>query len=142
MSFQNRCCFAVPEYEVVHVHHVRRRSISSSQQNAVHNTLQDNVQKDQPKESHAKSDTKFTDNKTLLRLHAFGKPINLNLVRTEGLFSNGGLKIWTVEPNATSQHGLEYVEVPQVGCSVSLVLVLWSNDLNAENVLCPSTKLS
>lgn len=40
--------------------------------------------------------------------------MNLNLVRTEGLFSKGGLKIWTVEPNVTAQHGVEYVEIPQV----------------------------
>lgn len=98
----------------MHVHHVRRRSINPSQQNSVHNTVQDNVKKGQPKEPHGKNSAQFTDNKTLLRLHAFGKPLNLNLVRTEGLFNNGGLKIWTVEPNATSQHGLEYVEIPQV----------------------------
>lgn len=98
----------------MHVHHVRRRSISPTQQNSIHNTVQDNVKKGQSKEPHAKNSAQFTDNKTVLRLHAFGKPLNLNLVRTEGLFSNGGLKIWTVEPNATSQHGLEYVEIPQV----------------------------
>lgn len=110
---------AVPEYEIVHINHVRKRSIDTNQQNSLHNTVQDNVKRGNAKEPHAKNSAKFTDNKTILRLHAFGKPLNLNLVRTQGLFKKGGLKIWTVEPNATSQHGVEYVEIPQVGVLLS-----------------------
>lgn len=107
----------------MHLHHVRRRSINPSQQNSIHNTVQDNVKRGQSKEPHAKNAAPFTDNKTVLRLHAFGKPLNLNLVRTEGLFSNGGLKIWTVEPNATSQHGLEYIEIPQVSLKFRFIAI-------------------
>lgn len=49
-----------------------------------------------------------------LKLQAFGKALDLSLVRNEGLFKKSGLKIWTVEPNATAQHGVEYVEIPHV----------------------------
>lgn len=48
-----------------------------------------------------------------IKLQAFGRPLNLSLVKNEDLFKKTGLKIWTVEPNATSQHGVEYVEMPQ-----------------------------
>ena len=64
--------------------------------------------------------------RTVLKLSAFGKPLHLNLSPNEGLLRKGGLKIWTVEPNATSQHGVEYVEIPEVSAtrniSVSFLL--------------------
>lgn len=47
-----------------------------------------------------------------LTLKVFGKPFTLSLAPTEGLLKKGKLKIWTIEPNATAQHGIEYVEIP------------------------------
>ncbi|XP_044745503.1 A disintegrin and metalloproteinase with thrombospondin motifs 16 isoform X2 [Coccinella septempunctata] len=97
----------VPEYEVVRIDHVNKRSILKSK-NFTQNVI--NV------------DEKFKPNYTTpqtidatrqLRLQAFGRPFNLSLIPTSGLFKKGKLKIWTVEPNATSQHGVEYIELPE-----------------------------
>lgn len=49
-----------------------------------------------------------------IQLEAFGQKFNLTLKPTDGLIKKGGLKIFTVEPNVTSQHGVDYVEIQQV----------------------------
>lgn len=101
--------FSVPEYELVPVRHVRKRSLPDAIDS--HNQIeQDDV--DKPAKRPFKS--KFDESRTRLHLKAFGKPFNLSLVPTEGLFKKGKLKIWTIEPNATAQHGVEYVELPEV----------------------------
>ncbi|KYB26314.1 A disintegrin and metalloproteinase with thrombospondin motifs 16-like Protein [Tribolium castaneum] len=91
----------VPEYEVVHIHHNVRRSIS----------------RDIPSDTENSIDTdekpKYEDRKTELKLKVFGKHLNLTLIPNRGLYKKNKLKIWTVEPNATAQHGVEYVELPE-----------------------------
>lgn len=49
-----------------------------------------------------------------IQLEAFGKKLNLTLKPTDGLIKKGGLKLFMVEPNITSQHGVDYVEVQNV----------------------------
>ncbi|XP_044263174.1 venom metalloproteinase 3 isoform X2 [Tribolium madens] len=91
----------VPEYEVVHVHHNVKRSIS----------------RDIPSDTENSIDTdekpKYEERKTELKLKVFGKHLNLTLIPNRGLYKKNKLKIWTVEPNATAQHGVEYVELPE-----------------------------
>ncbi|XP_017774534.1 PREDICTED: A disintegrin and metalloproteinase with thrombospondin motifs 1 isoform X2 [Nicrophorus vespilloides] len=99
----------VPEYEVVHIsqHNVRRRSIDGNNRDFNHldgNTLGKSGGGGRIKDRPATANVK---------LRAFGRPLNLSLVKTEGLFKKSGLKIWSVEPNATSQHGVEYIELPE-----------------------------
>lgn len=87
----------VPEYELVHIHHhPRKRDVDISE-----NLIDSN------------------DDKTNLKLKAFGKHLNLTLTPNRGLFAKNRLKIWTVEPNATAQHGVEYVQLPEVSSSNS-----------------------
>lgn len=70
-------------------------------------------------------DEEFNNNNNLenLKLNAFGKALNLSLVKNDGLFKKGGLKIWTVEPNATAQHGVEYVEIPHVSKTICYLCI-------------------
>lgn len=105
----------VPEYEVVPIQHVRKRSIQDYKENLIE--LDEALKK--PKKPY---DSKILDTgKNNLRLKAFGMPFNLSLVPTEGLLKKGKLKIWTIEPNATAQHGVEYVELPEV-CAFLLIV--------------------
>lgn len=112
---KNDSIVAVPEYEVVHIHRVRKRSIASNSYNQVE-TLKDRG----PNYKHRRTKEPGRPAETL-KFRAFGKPLNLSLVRNEGLFRRG-LKIWTVEPNATSQHGVEYIEIPQVRYSLCVII--------------------
>ncbi|XP_049826682.1 A disintegrin and metalloproteinase with thrombospondin motifs 16 isoform X2 [Aethina tumida] len=95
----------VPEYEIVPIQHVRKRSLPYNETENLIDT--DDVIKDK------KLLKKQPNTKTHLKLEAFGKPFNLSLVPTEGLYKKGKLKIWTIEPNATAQHGVEYIELPE-----------------------------
>ncbi|CAH1121894.1 unnamed protein product [Ceutorhynchus assimilis] len=102
----------VPEYELVPIHHVQKRSIASPASKGG-NTLNHG-----PIEKHPYSKSKawtLNANEGIrnLRLQAFGEPFHLSLAPTEGLFNKGKLKVFTVEPNATAQHGVEYVEDPE-----------------------------
>lgn len=45
-----------------------------------------------------------------IKFEAFGKPIELVLKKTEGLFKKEGLKVWTVVKNETQPHGVEFLE--------------------------------
>lgn len=115
------CSFPVPEYEIVPVHHVRRRSVDASYSGKTSNSLEHgastkNWQDKRPKPWNVKPQTESDngDSTQNLRLRAFGQPFNLSLVPTEGVFKKGKLKVFTVEPNATAQHGVEYVEHPEV----------------------------
>ncbi|CAG9836331.1 unnamed protein product [Diabrotica balteata] len=96
----------VPEYEVVPVQH-NVRGIPDDVENAIEDDELDSATN--------KSKIKETNNDgtTNLKLKAFGKPFNLSLIPTRGLFKKGKLKLWTIEPNATAQHGVEYVEIPE-----------------------------
>lgn len=108
--------FLVPEYEVVHIHRIKKRSISTSD----YNKIQDVPKDSETNYKHRKTKLPLEENNSNienLKLQAFGKKLNLSLVRNEGLFKKSGLKIWTVEPNATAQHGVEYVEIPHVSLS-------------------------
>lgn len=96
----------VPEYEIVPITQQNKRSLR--QKNATENIIDVD---DKPKKKILKN-TRRTNN-TQLTLKAFGMPFNLSLVPTSNLFKKGKLKIWTVEPNATAQHGVEYVEIPE-----------------------------
>ncbi|XP_018564553.1 A disintegrin and metalloproteinase with thrombospondin motifs 1 isoform X2 [Anoplophora glabripennis] len=97
----------VPEYEVVPIQHVRKRSIQDYSENMIE--LDEML-----KTSKKPYESKVPDtSKSSLRLKAFGQPFNLSLAPTEGLLKKGKLKIWTIEPNATAQHGVEYVELPE-----------------------------
>lgn len=95
------------------IQHVRKRSISNNHSNDSQNTIHSNDDVLKQTKRPYKSRT-FDNSRTNLHLKAFGKPFNLTLVPTEGLFRKGKLKIWTIEPNATAQHGVEYVELPEV----------------------------
>ncbi|KAF7279980.1 hypothetical protein GWI33_006498 [Rhynchophorus ferrugineus] len=87
----------LPEYEIVPVQHlIRKRSIASASGD---NSLG------------SESDRKVGHPK--LRLKAFGEPFNLSLVPTEGLYHKEKLKVFSVEPNITAQHGIEFLEHPQ-----------------------------
>lgn len=92
---------SVPEYEVVHIHHQIRRSISSDVPPDSENSIDTD---ENPKEN----------TKTELKLKVFGKHLNLTLIPNRGLYKKNKLKIWSVEPNATAQHGVEYIELPEV----------------------------
>ncbi|KAJ8923960.1 hypothetical protein NQ315_006736 [Exocentrus adspersus] len=96
----------IPEYEVVPIQHVRKRSIADIKENVIEDT--------ELRKTKEPYDNRILDSsKNNLRLKAFGTPFNLSLVPTEGLLKKGKLKIWTIEPNATSQHGVDYVELPE-----------------------------
>lgn len=108
--------FLVPEYEIVHIHHINRRSIEDSRINSIfeHDVKSANSFPNFSDKTSTKVKNK-NGNVKLLKFSAFGKPINLTLTRNEGLFRKGGLKLWMVEPNATAQHGVEYIEIqPEV----------------------------
>lgn len=67
-------------------------------------------------------------NKKRLNLKAFGKLMNLSLVPNKGLYNRNKLKIWTVTPNATAQHGVEYVEeMPEVSYIILLLVICMVN---------------
>lgn len=86
----------VPDYEVVQIQHrIRRREVPPDSDNSI-------------------DDEDAPHGKTELKLKAFGKYLNLTLVPNRGLYKKNKLKIWTVEPNATAQHGVEYIELPEV----------------------------
>ncbi|CAH1363888.1 unnamed protein product, partial [Tenebrio molitor] len=85
----------VPDYEVVQIQHrIRRREVPPDSDNSI-------------------DDEDAPHGKTELKLKAFGKYLNLTLVPNRGLYKKNKLKIWTVEPNATAQHGVEYIELPE-----------------------------
>ncbi|KAK9892087.1 hypothetical protein WA026_018288 [Henosepilachna vigintioctopunctata] len=93
----------VPEYELVRIDHPNKISSLKSK-----NITQNLIDVDEKIKS---NDT--NDIMKQLHLKAFGRPISLSLLPTSGLYKKGKLKIWTVEPNATAQHGVEYVELPE-----------------------------
>ncbi|XP_050506301.1 uncharacterized protein LOC114333699 isoform X3 [Diabrotica virgifera virgifera] len=95
----------VPEYEVVPVQH-NIRGIRDDVENAIEDDELDSAT------NKSKIRETTNDGTTNLKLKAFGKPFNLSLIPTRGLFKKGKLKLWTIEPNATAQHGVEYVEIP------------------------------
>lgn len=108
----------MPHYEVVTVHHVQRRSVDASR---ARNSLDaddsgsDGSNRTRSKKFFGKGESWKGGGRTAnLKLHAFGRPLDLNLVRNDGLINKGGLKLWTVHPNNTSEYGVEYVEVPEV----------------------------
>ncbi|XP_066157474.1 A disintegrin and metalloproteinase with thrombospondin motifs like isoform X2 [Euwallacea fornicatus] len=106
----------VPDYEVIPVHHVRRRSVGAgSNVNSLADDKEPSGKRSNPWkfDSNATHDERGIEATTKVRLRAFGQPFNLSLVPTEGLFKKGKLKVFTVEPNATAQHGVEYVEHPE-----------------------------
>ncbi|XP_066260756.1 A disintegrin and metalloproteinase with thrombospondin motifs like isoform X3 [Euwallacea similis] len=106
----------VPDYEVIPVHHVRRRSVgASSNVNSLTADKESSGKRSNPWkfDSNVTHDERGVEATTKVRLRAFGQPFNLSLVPTEGLFKKGKLKVFTVEPNATAQHGVEYVEHPE-----------------------------
>ncbi|XP_057663338.1 A disintegrin and metalloproteinase with thrombospondin motifs like isoform X1 [Diorhabda carinulata] len=95
----------VPEYEVVPIQNNESCSLDAEE-----NLIED----DELDSMTSKIKIKSVDNGTTkMKLRAFGKPFNLSLVPTRGLFKKGKLKLWTIEPNATAQHGVEYVEIPE-----------------------------
>ncbi|KAJ9586844.1 hypothetical protein L9F63_019563, partial [Diploptera punctata] len=93
----------VPEYEVVHVHSLTKRGVRTDD-----------------------DDSKLRR----LKLKAFGRDVHLTLQRTDGLFKDGELKMWVVEPNITQPHEVEYRDLPQY-CRTG------SNDLNPNNTAFP-----
>lgn len=97
----------VPEYEVVPVQHNVKNGLPDYKENAI-----DHLDTD-PKTNKTKNKDPLDNLTTNVKLKAFGKPFNLTLVPTRGLFKKGKLKLWTIEPNATAQHGVEYVEIPE-----------------------------
>ncbi|XP_069676454.1 A disintegrin and metalloproteinase with thrombospondin motifs like isoform X2 [Periplaneta americana] len=88
----------VPEYEVVHVHSVSRRSVRTDDGGGGSTDTEPPPQDGSQRQ---------------LKLTAFGRDVHLTLQRTEGLFKGGALKMWSVEPNATQPHQVEYTELPQ-----------------------------
>uniref|UniRef100_A0A1Y1MQZ3 Peptidase M12B domain-containing protein n=5 Tax=Photinus pyralis TaxID=7054 RepID=A0A1Y1MQZ3_PHOPY len=105
----------VPEYEIIHLHHIGERSIEN---NPSINTLENSIQgetnsKFTKTKDQEKFFEKFPHKEANIRLKAFGKHLNLSLTKNSGLLKTGGLKLWSVEPNATAQHGIEYVEIPE-----------------------------
>ncbi|ENN70262.1 hypothetical protein YQE_13045, partial [Dendroctonus ponderosae] len=108
----------VPDYEIVPIHHVRKRSIDAPPSKGGNSLDQDKdplVKRPKPWNVTSTLDSPAKDAAKNLRLQAFGQPFNLSLLPTEGLFQKGKLKVFTVEPNATAQHGVEYVEHPEEG---------------------------
>lgn len=104
---------------MVQIHEVTRskRSIQSTQDNSITKSATINADRTKIGKENLNlqsGSVQSSEDRTTLKLSAFGRQLHLNLVPNEGLFSKGGLKIWTVEPNATSQHGVEYVEHPEV----------------------------
>lgn len=122
--------FVVPEYDFLQVHEVIRskRSIESGHQEnfVTYNTAAniDRTKEDKDNSGSRSGSVKSSEDRTSLKLSAFGRQLHLNLVPNEGLFKKGGLKIWTVEPNATSQHGVEYIEHPEVSDLHQILTIL------------------
>lgn len=83
------------------MHQIEKRSLPDDKENFIEDPVTDKKQEQHknPKKKH-------------VTLKVFGKPFTLSLTPTEGLLKKGKLKIWTIEPNATAQHGIEYVEIP------------------------------
>lgn len=106
----------VPQYDIVNIHHINKRSISDSNHNSISNNLSEKTANNfEYSGGKSSSESKQKDNFKLLKFHAFGQPVNLSLTKHEGLVKKGGLKLFSVEPNATAQHGVEYVEIlPEV----------------------------
>nr|XP_022907293.1 A disintegrin and metalloproteinase with thrombospondin motifs 16 isoform X1 [Onthophagus taurus]XP_022907294.1 A disintegrin and metalloproteinase with thrombospondin motifs 16 isoform X1 [Onthophagus taurus] len=105
----------IPEYEVINISHLKqrnKRSLGSSQINSLENDEEKSNKSDSKKSKEKILSDDIDDDRTSLKLRAFGKDVHLNLVPNNGLFKKG-LKLWTVEPNTTSQHGVEYVELPE-----------------------------
>ncbi|KAJ8979461.1 hypothetical protein NQ317_002810 [Molorchus minor] len=74
---------SVPEYEVVPIHHVRRRSTPDYTENLIDSN-------DWLKRSKTPYENKILDSsENGLRLKAFGKPFSLTLIPTEGLLKKG-----------------------------------------------------
>jgi len=94
-EYYEQLTFAVPEYEVVHVHSLSKRSV-------------------QTVDGGGGASTETIGSLHRLKLTAFGRDVHLNLQRTEGLFTGGNVKMWTAEPNSTHPQKVEYREVPQV----------------------------
>ncbi|ERL88271.1 hypothetical protein D910_05659 [Dendroctonus ponderosae] len=111
-----RFALNLPDYEIVPIHHVRKRSIDAPPPKGGNSLDQDKdplVKRPKPWNVTSTLDSPAKDAAKNLRLQAFGQPFNLSLLPTEGLFQKGKLKVFTVEPNATAQHGVEYVEHPE-----------------------------
>ncbi|CAH0551123.1 unnamed protein product [Brassicogethes aeneus] len=98
----------VPEYQVVQIQHVQKRSLP-----AIHNESDSENFIDIDEKIGKGLNYQIKKEKTTIKLKAFGQPYNLKLQPTEGLFKKGKLKIWTIEPNSTAQHGVEFVELPE-----------------------------
>lgn len=105
---ENVDLFTVPEYELVDIHHVTTRNVETPVPKEKKGAEEVAKRKQRLWKAALQAD------EARLKLKAFGRQLDLQLVRTDGLVRRGGLKLWTVEPNATAQHGVEYVEVPQV----------------------------
>ncbi|XP_060524299.1 A disintegrin and metalloproteinase with thrombospondin motifs like isoform X2 [Cylas formicarius] len=109
----------VPEYELVTIRHITKRSISAPnrKENSIHHEITRNDTTWNLKSPHSKSsidsNVKPDAHITELRLKAFGTSFNLNLVPTEGLYKKGKFKLWSIEPNATDQHGIKLIEHPE-----------------------------
>lgn len=54
-------------------------------------------------------DEDLKDGDHRIRTTAFGKLIDLNLRKTEGLFKKGGLKMWNIISNKTQPHGVQFI---------------------------------
>jgi hypothetical protein len=100
----------VPEYEVVHVHSLSKRDVRTigGGGGGGSGSKPSDTEPPPPKKGSLQS----------LKLKAFGRYVQLNLQRTEGLFAGGNLKMWTAEPNSTHPQQVEYRELPQV-CPVN-----------------------
>ncbi|XP_050296767.1 A disintegrin and metalloproteinase with thrombospondin motifs 1 isoform X2 [Anthonomus grandis grandis] len=108
----------VPEYEIVSIHHVRKRSIASAPDKGGNSLKHGSPEKGPFSKTAKKWNTKNPtpepakniDALKNLKLEAFGQPFNLTLLPNDGLFKKSKLKVFTIEPNATAQHGVEYIE--------------------------------
>ncbi|KAJ8928877.1 hypothetical protein NQ314_018498 [Rhamnusium bicolor] len=76
----------VPEYEIVPIRHVRKRSIPDDTENIIE--VEEVIKK--PRRPYENRILEVSENN--LRLKAFGKPFNLSLVPTEGLLKKGQVK--------------------------------------------------
>nr|CAD7589822.1 unnamed protein product [Timema genevievae] len=84
-ALANYATEAVPEYEVVHVHSLSKRSVPDWQLG------------EEGEEGSSR----------LLRLSAFGRDVRLTLHRSRGLFPTG-VKVWTAEGNSSQPDTVHY----------------------------------
>lgn len=56
-----------------------------------------------------------------IKFEAFGKPVELKLKKTEGLFKKTGLQMWTVVGNETEPHGVELIENKEVSLYIFFI---------------------